>query len=220
MADAKMDRERRLEIGRMRRARTRSSIIAAAFEIFGEEGGLFARVEDIAQRAGITRATFYAHFSGLQELREAVTYEVTHDFLSAVTYTVSLLADPRERASAAIRFYLYRALNNPKWGWSMINLSATGYIFGLETFHQAETTIREGIAAGMLSIEDSSVGRDAVLGTTFAAMATMLRSQPASDYPEKIAENILKSLGVPNAAAARLARHELPLLVNAPAAPG
>lgn len=44
----------------------------------------------------------------MNELRGAVTYEVTHDLLPAVTHTVSLLPDPRERISGAIRFYLHR----------------------------------------------------------------------------------------------------------------
>lgn len=215
MADAKMDRERRLEIGRMRRARTRAKIVAAAFEMFGEEGGLYARIEDIAQRAGITRATFYTHFSSLPELREAVTYEVTHDFLTAVTRTVSLLDDPRERASVAIRFYLRRALDDPKWGWSMINLSATGFIFGLETFRQAELTIKEGMAAGKLTVADSAAGRDVVLGTSFAAMSTMLRDKPMSDYPEMITQNILEGVGVPTDEAREIAHRELPALASA-----
>jgi len=74
-----------MELGKIRRAKTRAKIIAAAFELFGEEEGLYARIEDVSQRAGITRATFYDHFSGMSELRDAVTDEVTHDFLTAVT---------------------------------------------------------------------------------------------------------------------------------------
>ena len=64
--------ERRLEVGRQRRARTRANIVAAAFDLFGSEEGLFTRIEDIAAKAGVTRATFYNHFSGMAELRAAI----------------------------------------------------------------------------------------------------------------------------------------------------
>lgn len=212
MADAKMDKEKRLEIGRKRRAKTRANIIGAAFELFGEEAGLYTRIEDIATRAGITRATFYSHFSGLGELREALTYELTHDFLLAVTYTAFLLEDPRERASSAIRFYLRRVLTDQSWGRSMIHLSANGTVFGAETYRQAELTIQHGMQSGVLTISDSAVGRDLVLGTTLAAMATMVNGNCSEDYPELVAASILEGLGVAHERARAIAFRPLPEL--------
>lgn len=202
-----------MELGAVRRARTRARIVAAAFELFGEEEGLYARIEDVVQRAGITRTTFYDHFSGMGELREAVSFEVTHDFLTAVTETVSRLEDARERAAAAIRFYLHRVRDVPGWGRSMLNLSASGIIFGAETYAQAQQTVAEGMAAGQFTIAESALGRDAVLGTTIAAIATMLREARAEDYPEAVAEIILRGLGVDGTEARAIARRALPPLV-------
>jgi AcrR family transcriptional regulator len=216
VADGRSDKARRLELGRLRRAKTRAKIIAAAFELFGEEDGLYARIEDVSLRAGITRATFYDHFSGMAELRDAVTYEVTHDFLTSVTYTVSLLEDPRERISAAIRFYLHRVREVPGWGRSMLNLSANGIIFGAETFRQAELTVVDAIAAQQLTIKDCAVGRDSILGTTIAAISTMLREERGTDYPEQVVIVILVGLGVCPENAAEIASRLLPALVPAP----
>lgn len=199
-------------MGRQRRAKTRAKVIAAAFELFGKEDGLYARIEEVSQRAGITRATFYDHFSGMAELRDAVTYEVTHDFLTSVTQTVSLLLDPRERISAAIRFYLHRVRDVPGWGRSMINLSANGIIFGAETFRQAELTVVDAIAAKQLTIRDSAIGRDSILGTTIAAISTMLREDRAADYPEQVVTVILVGLGVSPEDAGEIAFRPLPAL--------
>lgn len=210
MADGRSDKARRMELGKVRRAKTRARIIAAAFELFGEEDGLHARIEDVVQRAGITRTTFYDHFSGLGELREAVSYEVTHDFLTAVNETVSQLADARERAAAAIRFYMHRVREVPRWGRSMINLSASGIIFGAETYRQAEQTVAEGMAAGQFLVAESALGRDLVLGTTIAAIATMLRDDKGEGYPEAVAAIILRGLGVGVHEAEAIARRPLP----------
>jgi AcrR family transcriptional regulator len=184
--------------------------------MFGEEDGLHARIEDVARRAGITRATFYDHFSGMAELREAVTYEVTHDFLTAVSNTIAALPDPRERISVAIRFYLHRVRTVPGWGRSMINLSANGIIFGAETFREAQQTVANAMAAGQLTITDSAVGRDTVLGTTIAAFSTMLREERGADYPEAVVTVILVGLGVQPADAREIACRALPELVVAP----
>lgn len=209
-----IDLERRAEIGRERRARTRAQFLAAAFELFGEEGGLYARIEDIAAKAGVTRATFYNHFAGMAELRDALTYELTHDFLTAVSWTVSELPDPRARAAVAIRFYLHRARADRNWAWSILNVSANGVLFGAETYHHAQETVREGMEAGVLNLPMSELGRDLVLGTAIAAIAAMLREDLPDDYPEAVAEHILRGMGVPADRARSFARMPMPRLAT------
>lgn len=208
-----MDPARRAEIGQERRARTRAKIIAAAFEIFGDENGLFARIEDVVEKASVTRATFYNHFAGMVELREALAHEVTHDFLVAVTNTVLQMPDPRARAAVAIRYYLRRARDDRRWGWSMVNMSASGLIFGAETFRQAEQTIREGIEARALSIPSAELGRDILMGTSLAAMGSIIREDVSQDYPESVAGYILFALGVSFQDAKAIAHQDLPVLV-------
>jgi AcrR family transcriptional regulator len=196
LAQRQVDPEKRAQAGRERRARTRARIIAAAFEVFGDEKGLHARAEDVAAKAGITRATFYNHFAGMAELRDALSFEATHDFLEAVTATISRIPDARDRSAIAIRFYLHRARADRRWAWSMLNLSATGVIFGAETFQQAERTVREGIEEGVYPLPSVTLGRDLLLGTTLAAMGSIVRGSVPEDYPEVVAASILYGLGV------------------------
>lgn len=212
MAGNSIDLERRAEIGRERRARTRARIIAAAFDLLGSEHGLYSRIEDIADKAGVTRPTFYNHFKGMDDLREALTQEVTHDFLLAVNETTMKMQDPRQRAASAIRYYLRRAMRDRQWAWSMLNMSANGIIFGAETYRQAERTVIEGMEAGLLRIPSSDIGRDIILGAALAAMGTLVRAAPPADYCEVIAGYILLGLGVPHEDARRLATMPLPPL--------
>jgi AcrR family transcriptional regulator len=212
MTKMKVDSARRAEIGRERRARTRARLIASAFEQFGHEEGLFTSIEQIADGAGISRVTFYNHFRGMEELREALTHEIAHGFLVAVTDAVSGLEDPAERAAAAIRFYLERGVRDSRWGWSMLNLSANGIIFGAETHRQAEQTVKEGIASGAFQLASSAIGRDLILGTTLAALATHVRSDPGPEFIPQVIEQILLGLGVPRAASREIARRPLPPL--------
>lgn len=208
------EQKRRAGVGRERRARTRAKIVAAAFELFGSEEGLFTRIEDIAALAGVTRATFYNHFSNMAELREAVSYEVTHDFLQAVNATTSRLADPRERATTGIRLYLRRARENQRWAWSMVNISANGTVFGAETYRQAELTVVEAMDAGLLQLRNSALGRDMVLGTTLAGVVALLRGEADPDYPELVAGHILLGMGVPFDTAREIANRPLPPLAQ------
>lgn len=45
------------------RARTRDTIVETALRLFAEHGYVGVRVEDIARASGVSRATFYKHFS-------------------------------------------------------------------------------------------------------------------------------------------------------------
>jgi AcrR family transcriptional regulator len=208
----KTDADRRVLIGRKRRAKTRARILSAAFDIFGEEGGLHARIEEISDRAHVTRATFYAHFKGIADLREALTTEVTHDFLSAVRDAINEIHDPRERASVAIRYYLARVREDARWGWSMINLSASGVIFGVATHGQAQVTVKEGIAAGVFRVPSQEIGRDLVLGTTLAAMSSLLNPPRAQSFESEVAMTILIGLGVAPNVAEEISARPLPQL--------
>ena len=212
LARKQIDQERRAEIGRERRTRTRARIIAAAFEVFGDEAGLYAGIEDVAERATLTRATVYNHFSSMADLREALTFEVTHDFLESVTSTISKMPDARDRSACAVRFYLRRAQLDRRWAWSMINLSATGFIFGAETFRQAEQTISEGVDDGVFPLPSVALGRDLLLGTTLAAMGSIVREKPVENYHEMVAGSILFGLGVPLEQAEICANQALPPL--------
>lgn len=212
MADADVNRERRLAIGAERRARTRANILAAAFESFGHEQGLFARIEEIAKAAGVTRPTFYNHFSGMEELREALSHEVTHDFLSAVTRAISAYDDPVLRTVFAMRFYIHRAQEDRRWAWSMVNLSANGIIFGSETYRQAERTVREAMEDGAIHIPSSALGRDIILGGTLAAISATVREDVDPHYAEQVARHIVLGLGADAARADAAADHPLPEL--------
>ena len=58
-----------------RRQQTKDRVLDTALRLFNERGYLGVRVEDIAQQAGVSRATFYKHFAEreqiLAELRAA-----------------------------------------------------------------------------------------------------------------------------------------------------
>lgn len=50
------------------REQTRAAIVDAALRLFSEHGYVGVRVEDIAKESGVSRATFYKHFSERDEI--------------------------------------------------------------------------------------------------------------------------------------------------------
>lgn len=81
---------------------TRERLLAAALEVFGEDGFAAARVEDVAARAGASRATFYLHFRGKAEIAEALM-ETVEPLEDAIW---SELGEAAKRRRADVRRWL------------------------------------------------------------------------------------------------------------------
>lgn len=90
-------------------AQTRARLLAAAKEIFEENGFLDARISDIAERAGLSHGSFYHYFESKEEVFREVAMAV-EDQLSAPLGDVILDpnsdATPMERIRSAIRMHL------------------------------------------------------------------------------------------------------------------
>ena len=91
----------------------RKKIIAAAAEVFIEQGFSGARTKEIAERAGVTEAFLYRHIASKEEMYELAIVEPLRSGLAALAYDVEVLhrevQDPIEFMDALnernLRFY-------------------------------------------------------------------------------------------------------------------
>ena len=77
---ARVNLERRAQIGLAKRARTRATILQAARACYAAQNGTAVTVESVMQAAGLAKGTFYVHFEDLAaletELGEALIQEM------------------------------------------------------------------------------------------------------------------------------------------------
>lgn len=81
--------------------RTRETLIAAAAELFREQGLDAPSLDAICERAGYTRGAFYVHFASREDLVAAVVEKATSDFLDAIVAEGA--GDLRSIVSAFVR---------------------------------------------------------------------------------------------------------------------
>jgi len=208
-AGRRIDHVRRAEIGAERRSRTRATLLNAALELFGHAHGRATRIEDVCAHAQVARGTFYNHFTGIEALLEALSDELIRDFDDAVHAAFATMESPIERTCAAIRYYLHGAIQDPRWGWAMVNSSVRTILFGERVAQRAQATIQEGIDSGDFSIESAIVGRDILLGAGLSGTLSLLHGGTPAHYPEKVARQLLLSLGASEAVAVSLTRRPL-----------
>ena len=147
--------ERRNEVFSDRRELTRKRLLRAALELVGHDHGLNVRIEEVCARARISRGTFYNYFSSMEELFEALWFELNHQFDADMQAALADVASEAERTSAVIQCYLERARGDPRWGWAMVNIAATGFLFGGLMFTEALKTVERGVAAGEFDLPDA-----------------------------------------------------------------
>jgi AcrR family transcriptional regulator len=58
---------------------TRSALIQAARELFGEQGYVDTSIDEVANKAGVTKGALYHHFKGKEDLFRAVFEQVHRD---------------------------------------------------------------------------------------------------------------------------------------------
>jgi len=69
-------------------------ICAAALEVFAEKGFAAARLDEIAQRAGVSKGTLYLYFKDKEDLFRAVVRDAIAPNVEAITATISTLDAP------------------------------------------------------------------------------------------------------------------------------
>ena len=90
---------------RLPRSARRKQLLAAAQEVFVAQGYHSAAMDDIAERAGVSKPVLYQHFPGKLELYLALLDTHCEAIVAKVREAMDETADNKERVSGAVRAY-------------------------------------------------------------------------------------------------------------------
>ena len=91
---------------RMSAPQRREGILDAALEEFSSNGYHETSLEGVADRAGISKALIYEHFSSKRELHEALLSRYVHKLLERFIGAIASAAPPEQRLRAAADAFL------------------------------------------------------------------------------------------------------------------
>jgi len=90
---------------RLPRSARRKQLLAAAQEVFVAQGYHAAAMDDIADRAGVSKPVLYQHFPGKLELYLALLDTHCDTLVAKVRGAMTATTDNKERVSGAMRAY-------------------------------------------------------------------------------------------------------------------
>jgi AcrR family transcriptional regulator len=110
--------DHRVEVARERRDRMRARLLDATLKVWVSEGGSSEAVviRDVVEAAGVSRATFYKHFSSLDEAGAALGSRLSDEMVGELDPVQGRLTDPTLRASVGIQIFLWRSVHDRVWG--------------------------------------------------------------------------------------------------------
>src|SRR5438477_7431071 len=90
---------------RLPRSARRKQLLAAAQQVFVAQGYHAAAMDDIAERAGVSKPVLYQHFPGKLELYLALLDESVDTLMETVRDALGSNADPKQRVAATFGAY-------------------------------------------------------------------------------------------------------------------
>lgn len=104
---------------RMAKPERRASLLAAAREVFGSVGYHSAAMDDIAERAGVSKPVLYQHFPSKLDLYLALLDEGIDSLTSAVADALRSTSDNKLRVQATVAAY-FTFVANPDSGFRLV----------------------------------------------------------------------------------------------------
>ena len=162
---------------RLPRSARRKQLLAAAQEVFVAQGYHAAAMDDIAERAGVSKPVLYQHFPGKLELYRALLTTYADALVDQVSAALAASSDNEERVQAAVAAYFDFVAGQGK---------AYRLIFGTDLRGEPEAaTVVEGAARRCIDLVADAVTTDAGLDASRArllAVGLVGLSQVAAQY--------------------------------------
>jgi TetR/AcrR family transcriptional regulator len=187
-------------------ADARQRILAAAAEVFATSGFAGARIDEIAERAGINKAMLYYHVGDKERLYAAVLIETIERGLSSLRAAVEQAAAPSDKLQAILETIAAFGASNPVFVPIMLREIASGgrtlpdemLLRMAAIFRIVAEVLAQGVAQGTFRPTDPLLTHVSLVGSIMFLIA----SQPIRDRLVQFA-----GLPVGRHSPADLARH-------------
>jgi AcrR family transcriptional regulator len=192
---AKVDPERRAQIGQEKRAKTRAQLISAATSLFAKRAVESVTVDDIVNEARVAKGTFYVHFDDLNALTVAVADELVRTFDELLQPQRLSMPDPLMRVAFACNGFFEKALEDPSWAAVVARMAWSFPTVGRVARSRLLVDLK--LALKEVPQQDSSLelNLEVVLGIVLQVLAAIGQRRLSSRDRQAAVGSILRAIG-------------------------
>ncbi|WP_095053413.1 TetR/AcrR family transcriptional regulator [Pseudomonas sp. Irchel s3b2] len=196
--------------GHKKRERTRRGLVDAALRLVArKEVGEIALL-DVASEAAVSNGTIYNYFRTRDEVLEAVGIAMASEFSDAISALSSDVRCGAQRLSIGVRMFVCRAAYDHQWANALLRIIHSDQAMRSRLAAHVLGDLRDGLRAGTFAYEDEGIALDMVVSCTTGAMRSVVEGRVVAEHDQRVAEMILKALGVTPAKAKKIADKPLP----------
>ena len=183
-----------------RMVRTREALLHAGYVLFAERGLYDVSIDEIIEKAEISKQTFYNHFSDKAALARDIYLSIRREIESEIRLINQDIDDPAMCIARGICIYVRTALNAP--GHIRFITRLLVHDIGLEdpanegVIHDLET----GLATGRLFVRSFETGAAFILGASEPLLLSVV-GHPNKAQVVSLTQDflilILRGLGIP-----------------------
>jgi AcrR family transcriptional regulator len=193
---AKINLERRAEIGREKRARTKAQLIAAAKALFSERPWEAVTVDEVVNEAAVAKGTFYGHFNDMNELAAAVADELIHSFDELIQPQRLSIPDPLVRIAFGCYAFMEKALEDRSWASLVARMARSYPAVGQVARSRLSEDLREALKQSPQAALSLELGLEVALGIVLQVVAAIGEGRLEDRDPPEAVRCILAALGV------------------------
>ena len=199
-----------------RREDTRRRLMKATYEIISKRGLEGLVIQDITEAADVGYGSFYNHFSSKEAIVSAVIDAALAESAALYERVGELASDRIEAFAMELRACLKHSQSDPVWGWFILRSMLSGQQLRLSIGERLKRSIEEGLRAGVFTADDPEMARHSVGGLLLLGTLKIVSGETDDNYPERLAETALKSLGVPPKKIQSVLAKPLPEITSTP----
>jgi AcrR family transcriptional regulator len=170
---ANINLERRAEIGREKRGRTRLQLMTAAKALFSKRPWESVTIDELVQEAGVAKGTFYSHFNDLEELAAAVADELIDAFDAMIQPQRLSISDPLLRIAFGCDAFLRQSLSDRSWALLATRMARSHPTVGLLVRSRLSDDLRDAFDKSPQAGLTPELGVEVILGVVLQVAAAI-----------------------------------------------
>lgn len=208
--------DHRPRVAAKRRAQMQARLFSAALELLAKTPISNISINDLIDRVGVSRGTFYKYFDSLAHVFFGLSARLEEELSPIADQFIARIPDAATRVATGTRLVLHFGSSTQVFGKLMVQS-------GWPVAHSASTflgflarDIQLAMRQGTFEEMPESVAANLIIGPMLGGLQAMLLGQTAPGYPEQLTLRILLSLGMPRASAEQAILVPIPELPLSP----
>ena len=206
----------RTRTGQARRARTRSKILTAAFDLFDARGIEKVTIDDIRTAAGLARGSFYNYFDTYEDLLKEMAGLIARQLTHEQSVYFDNVADLAERTWSNLRYAILRASSDRPCAEILVRIIPLVGPISDTMRERSDRDLASAVKSGDVHTPSPAIALDFGYGLAVMMMHRSLQGQLSTEDLRAAGLMFLRALGVEEAKALRIVKKPPPAMPALP----